>query len=35
MENGNVLNATIDRIDHFIGTSDWTLYVLIGSLLTN
>ena len=27
--------AMIDSVDHFIGTSDWTLCARIGSLLIN
>jgi hypothetical protein len=30
-----VRTALIDDIDHFIGISDWTLYVQVGSLLIN
>jgi hypothetical protein len=34
-QNETGMAAMIDSVDHFIGTSDWTLYARIGSLLTN
>jgi hypothetical protein len=34
-QNETAMPAMIDSVDHFIGTSDWTLYARIGSLLTN